>query len=353
MTNSMAVGGGLLSACGLGLLALDAQSGGGHWDHVLWQLIGCVAGASCFAVFVRRAWRTDRDSVRASALFAGAVLVLPVGEVPGFGIDRSFLAEIIRFVAVIVVGTVVPWRASIRGNLPTKLDRWAVWLPTLVLTWCALCLGNLPVVFAIIVVTSIMLRVAGHRSGAWLQAVVAATVLLAFLVLPHPDRRARVAFSVGQLVTARPETAKRSAAGMMMRSRNTGAARRPALFDLPPRVVRHLVIASIVGYTGYPGATAVTVLFGVVGWAGFRRARDAATLEERVMVAGMTATLVVPAALHIVACLVFLAGHAGSLPFVSYGPGDLVLAWVALGFVAAGQRGAQGLYISPAYSPYN
>lgn len=55
MTLYLALAGGLLSACGVGMLVLGARSGVGGWDHVGWQVAGCVAGVSCFAVVARRA----------------------------------------------------------------------------------------------------------------------------------------------------------------------------------------------------------------------------------------------------------------------------------------------------------
>jgi len=336
MTPWLALAGGLLSACGVGLLVLAAQAGVGELDNVFWQLAGCAAGVSCFVTIARRAGPPDGGGARAAAAIATAPLLL-AGWDSDFGIDRPLLAEVVRFAAMIVVGALVLWRAGRRerDRTPTTLDLWVVLVPAFALTFCALRLASFSAPFAIVVVTAIMLRVSGHGRGDALQPILVSVVVVALLVLPYPYRRAALAYSVSQTIAVRLHAPESTFVGSLMTRRHPGAAHRPAFSDLPPRVARQLAIASVVGIAGYPGATAVAVLSGVIGWLGFRRARDAATLKVSVMVAGMTATLVVPAALHMLGCVVLLSSHAGPLPFVSYGPGELVLAWTAVGIVAS------------------
>lgn len=337
MTPWLALAGGLLSACGVGLLVLAAQAGVGGWDNVFWQVAGCAAGVSCFAAIARRARPANRDAARSTAPIAGLLLLLPGWEGSDFGIDRPLLAEVIRFLAVIVVGALALWRANRRerSRMPTALDLWVSLVPAFALTFCALRLGSFSAAFAIVVVTAIMLRVAGHSRAAAQQPMFLFVLLVALLVLPYPYRVARLVYSVRETVAVRLHAPERTVAGSLMRGRPPGAGHRPSPFDLPPRVARQLAFASVVGITGYPGAASVAGLLGVIGWLGFRRARDPATLKVRVIAAGMTATLVVPATLHMIGCVVFLSSHAGPLPFVSYGPGEMVLAWTAVGCVAA------------------
>jgi hypothetical protein len=349
MTLYLALAGALLSACGVGLLLLAAQAGVGGSENVWWQAAGCAAGVSCFMAIARRAGPPDRDGAPATAAIAAAPLLLPGWDGSAFGIDGPLLAEVVRFAAVIVTGTLVLWRAyrRERDRTPTTFDLWLVLVPVFALAFCALRLGSFSTAFAILIVTAMMLRVGGHSRGAALLPILASVVVVALLVLPYPYRRARLAYSVRQTIAVRLHAPERTFAGSLMARRHAGAARRPAFSDLPPRVARQLAIASVVGVSGYPGAAGVALLFGVIGWQGFRRARDAATLKVRVMVAGMTATLVVPATLHMLGCIVFLSSHAGPLPFVSYGPGELVLAWTALGFVAAWERWRRSPFAFP------
>jgi hypothetical protein len=110
---------------------------------------------------------------------------------------------------------------------------------------------------------------------------------MGLLVLPYPYRRARMAYNFCETIVVRLHGPESSFAGFLMRGRPPGAGDRPSPFDLPPRAARQLAIASVVGVGGYPAAAGVALLFGVIGWLGFRRARDTATLKVRVLVVGM------------------------------------------------------------------
>jgi hypothetical protein len=138
---------------------------------------------------------------------------------------------------------------------------------------------------------------------------------------------------------SRREESYRSMAGAMMRRRELTRAPESIwnlTLDLPPRIGRQLAIARIIGDAGSAAAVPVAGLFVVIGWVGFRRAHRADFRAQRIVVAGMTATLVVPAVFHFTGCIIFFSSHAGPLPFVSYGPGELLLDWVALALVASG-----------------
>jgi len=89
--------GALLSACGLGLLVLDTQSGIGGWDNVFWQVTGVVAGVSCFVTIVRRAWLSDHAFVGARVVVLPATVVVRPWDAPSFGLDRPLFVEVVRF----------------------------------------------------------------------------------------------------------------------------------------------------------------------------------------------------------------------------------------------------------------
>jgi cell division protein FtsW (lipid II flippase) len=343
MKGCLAAASGLLSACGIGLLVLDAQPGVGGWANVCWQAAGCAIGIACFRAVTRRAWR-DGHALRAAASFTGSLLLVRWEDIPDFGIDRPLLAEIVRFAAVMVIGTLVLWRRYRRRphEMPTMFDLCVVLLPVLGLTFCALLFRSTPAALTILIVTAIMLRVAGHSRGVALLPVLVPFAFLAVLVWLYPYRGLQLEDDLRHTIAMRVHAPERTFVGRFLEDRRL-RAKGQRWFEFPPRAARQLAIAAVTAVSGYPGAAAVAVLFGIVGWLGFRCVTDDAPTHTRMMVAGMTATLVVPAALHIVGCLGLLDARAGPLPFVSYGPAELVMAWTALGFVAAGESRSRTL----------
>ncbi|NOT26375.1 MAG: hypothetical protein HOP16_09780 [Acidobacteria bacterium] len=331
---------GLLSAVGVSLLVLDAQSGVGTWANVGWQVVGGATGVACCRVLIGRMSCRYRRLPRAAMSFTGSLLFVPWNDLRDFGIDQPVVAAAISFGAVIVVSTLVLRRSSRRQpyEMPTSADLWVVLIPAFALTLCALLVDRLAAALTILVVTTIMLSAAGHSREDALIPVLVPGAFLFLLLWLSPYRTLGLVDGLHQAIATRWLASEETFVGLLMQHPRLGPGRQSPWSSLPPRVARQLAIVAVLVVAGYPGPAIVVLSFGAIGWIGFRRARGAAGLEERVLVAGMTGTLIVPAALHIVGCLVLLNGRSGALPFVSYGPGELALAWTALGFVAAADR---------------
>ncbi|NOT27656.1 MAG: FtsW/RodA/SpoVE family cell cycle protein [Acidobacteria bacterium] len=331
---------GVLSACGVAMLVVAARAGVGGWDYVFWQVAGWAVGVWWFVRFRRHRWTSgrprpnSRPEVLVPGAFAGALL-LPT-EVWELGIDRALLSEVIRFLCVIIFGMVVLRYEYDRqpGDLPPQKGLWVALALAAVLTCSELLLRSPSCALVVPVVAAVMLRAGGHGRLDAAIPVLVVLPLLYFLVLPQTLLRYQRARESGAVNIARLWAPEGSFATGELTSRRTRATQP---FGLHPRVARRVTIASIVATTGFAGASAVSLLFGVIAWVGARRARDAPTRAGRVMVAGMTAVLIVPAAFHIVGCLALLSPDAGSLPFVGYGPGQLVMAWTALAYLAVAE----------------
>lgn len=342
----MAVAALLLSALGLAVLVQDALVGSFGWGPVVAQLAGAGAGCAGFR------WLTPRSLNRratrrallcvAALVCAPGVLALPLfvlrSRSPwGIDIAESLQTGVLGLGAVIVCA----W-SDVRPV--TRFDRrgatWALLALVFIVgpfAFLVLLLRDVGVFLTIVVTTCLVLRGGGFRWRAALMPLVLVLGFVTWSMVSVDYRRVRLTTFVTRLVWERSALERRSLAGAMMRRRewiDQPASRWFFYGDLPPRAARDLAAARLVGDAGAAALVPVVLLFAYIARAGFDSARCEPPGGRRALVAGMSTLVVLPAALHIVGCVVLLNAQAGPLPFVSYGPGELVIDWLALGLVA-------------------
>lgn len=105
-----------------------------------------------------------------------------------------------------------------------------------------------------------------------------------------------------------------------------------ALEGLAPRTA-DFAFAQLAEQVGLLGSLAVLALFVVVAWRGIRAATAAPDAFGRLLAAGLTATIVGQAALHIAVNLRLFPATGVPLPFISQGGSALVTVFAALGVV--------------------
>jgi len=325
--------GALLSACGVALLLLDVRWGLAGWDVVLYQVLGFLCGVWCFAIARQRRRCTRTPVSVAPGLVAPVLLLLPT-DAPDWGIDRPLLVEVLRFAATVVFGFLVIWRRRIGGPQATSraFDLLLFLAAECLFAVAAIVLGSLPAWIGVGAITAAMLRTGGYR---WHHALAIPLIpfqILTWRVWSQPHVRARL-----------------SAYARVARAMRSGVSRAPVrewllsgdpfrrgpwyrFFDLPSRLAREVTVVRVAGVSGLAGVAALAGLFGVITRQGCRRARNSTRLCDRVMVAGMTVALVLPMLLQPLGCFL-LVNLGGPLPFVSYGPGQLVVNWIMLAYL--------------------
>ncbi len=105
-----------------------------------------------------------------------------------------------------------------------------------------------------------------------------------------------------------------------------------ALEGLAPRTA-DFAFAQLAEQAGLIGSLAVLVLFTVIAWRGIRVAGAASDIFGRLLAAGLTATIVGQAALHIAVNLRLFPATGIPLPFISQGGSALVTVFAALGVI--------------------
>ncbi|TAJ20227.1 MAG: rod shape-determining protein RodA [Dehalococcoidia bacterium] len=105
-----------------------------------------------------------------------------------------------------------------------------------------------------------------------------------------------------------------------------------ALEGLAPRTA-DFAFAQFAEQAGFAGSLVVLGLFVVVAWRGIRAATAAPDAFGRLLAAGLTATIVGQAALHIAVNLRLFPATGIPLPFISQGGSALVTVFTALGII--------------------
>ncbi len=110
-----------------------------------------------------------------------------------------------------------------------------------------------------------------------------------------------------------------------------------------PEAHTDMILAIVGEELGVIGVTALAVLYGMIGYAGFRAAKLARDRYDQLLAAGLTALILCQAALNFFAVMGMAPLTGVPLPFVSYGNSNLIVLLGAMGLllgVAANSRGA-------------
>ena len=106
-----------------------------------------------------------------------------------------------------------------------------------------------------------------------------------------------------------------------------------------PEAHTDFILAVIGEEFGVLGVSVVLALYGMLAWAGMRAARAAKGAYAKLLAAGLTSLILCQAALNIFAVLGLAPLTGVPLPFISYGPSNLLVLLAAMGLllnIAAG-----------------
>ena len=108
-----------------------------------------------------------------------------------------------------------------------------------------------------------------------------------------------------------------------------------------PEAHTDFILAVIGEELGVVGVLAVISLFGMIAWSGLRIARAAADPYAKLLATGLTSLILCQATLNIFVVLGIAPLTGVPLPFISYGPTNLIVILAAVGLllnVADGER---------------
>ena len=106
-----------------------------------------------------------------------------------------------------------------------------------------------------------------------------------------------------------------------------------------PEAHTDFILAVIGEEFGVLGVSVVLALYGMLAWAGMRAARAARGAYAKLLAAGLTSLILCQAALNVFAVLGLAPLTGVPLPFISYGPSNLIVLLAAMGLllnIAAG-----------------
>ena len=123
-----------------------------------------------------------------------------------------------------------------------------------------------------------------------------------------------------------------------------------------PEAHTDFILAVIGEELGVLGVSVVLSLYGMLAWAGMRAARAAKGAYAKLLAAGLTSLILCQAALNVFAVLGLAPLTGVPLPFISYGPSNLIVLLAAMGLllniaaggsahmrvVTGGRRGGRG-----------
>jgi cell division protein FtsW len=107
-----------------------------------------------------------------------------------------------------------------------------------------------------------------------------------------------------------------------------------------PEAHTDFILAVIGEEFGVLGVSVVLALYGMLAWAGMRAARAARGAYAKLLAAGLTSLILCQAALNVFAVLGLAPLTGVPLPFISYGPSNLIVLLAAMGLllnIAAGR----------------
>ncbi len=100
-----------------------------------------------------------------------------------------------------------------------------------------------------------------------------------------------------------------------------------------PEAHTDFILAVIGEELGVAGVAGVVALFGMIAWAGLRTARAAAAPYAKLLAAGLTALILCQATLNIFVVLGIAPLTGVPLPFISYGPTNLMVILASVGLL--------------------
>jgi cell division protein FtsW len=100
-----------------------------------------------------------------------------------------------------------------------------------------------------------------------------------------------------------------------------------------PEAHTDFILAVIGEELGVLGILGVLAMYGMIAWAGLRTARSAATPYAKLLAAGLTSLILCQATLNIFVVLGLAPLTGVPLPFISYGPSNLVILLCGIGLL--------------------
>jgi cell division protein FtsW len=320
------------------------ETSGNPYRYLEKQIMAlAVGGLAAFAVyrihyrFFSRPWVVYGTYGSSLLLCAAALFHPPINaarrwiSLGPFGLQPS---EVLKIGLVLLLAYQISRRLRKAGDAESAVA------PAVLLTALAaglvLAEPDLGAAACCVMISAVVLWLAGVRARVFWIAAAGLVPLLAILSLSSGYRRARL------LSFLHPEADPLGAGFQTIQSLiavgaggwtgNGLGGGRQKLFFLPyPHT--DFIFAIVGEELGFAGALAVVLCFAIVAWRGLRAARRAPDPFAALLASGATAMIVVQAAINISVALGLVPTKGIPLPFVSYGGSSLVASWIAGGLI--------------------
>jgi cell division protein FtsW len=330
--------------------ARDLLAGGGDGTGYLLRYVGFGAlGVVVMHVLSRRGLETVRKAT--PLLLAISFVLLLAVLLPGIGVEvngaRRWIgagalgfqpSELAKFALVLYAAELLGSKRRIRSIRSAA----PVIVVAAVMALLVAVEPDLGTALVIAATTTALLVAAGVPLKHLAAAACIAIALIALFALLEPYRRAR-------LTTFRDPWAHAGGAGFQS-VQGQIALGSGGLFGVGlgqsvqkifylPEAHTDFILAVIGEEFGVLGVGVVLALYGMLAWAGMRAARAARGAYAKLLAAGLTSLILCQAALNVFAVLGLAPLTGVPLPFISYGPSNLIVLLAAMGLllnIAAG-----------------
>jgi cell division protein FtsW len=325
--------------------------------YLLRQLVFLAIGVAALLVLARSdymSWRRWSVVLLVGALiFLG--LVLMFGTVR-YGAQRTLLdgsiqpSEVVKLIAVLYMAD---WLAS-KGD---RLHDWGYGLVPFsviigAITGMILLQPDFGTAITIVLTAGAMLFMAGIEWKQMIFAMVVALVMIIFMMLLFPHTRERLdQYLLGLQDPAQASDQMRQAWLAMRMGGLFGVGLGNGLIKVAYLPLAHTdsIFAVAALELGLLGLAAISALYALIGWRGYRVALNTGNSYGQLLVFGVTTLIIVQALINIAAQAGVMPLTGIPLPLVSYGGSSLVAMLAAVGVIQSVYRGTRKGSVFGAY----
>ncbi len=317
---------------------------------VVKQLVIALAGAVVMLALARVDYRRLRPLAWPALLATLFLLLIPAlpesltgGVAPVRNGARRWIdlgpidlqpSELAKFVVVL-------WCAMLAAKKGTAIRGFRKGVAPFLVVVGLICLlimrqPNLSMAALVAMLAATVLFTAGARIGHGLLLVMAAGLIGAQLIFLSDYRRARWETFVGRGTTDGAMQINESVVAIGSGGVfGVGLGQGKAKLAHVPYAYSDFLFSSIGEEWGLVGVVVVVVLFGLLGWVGYRIARTAPDPFGQFLAAGLTTAVVLTAVLHMAVTLKLMPTTGLTLPCMSAGGSSLLINLAAVGVLAS------------------
>ena len=330
--------------------ARDLLAGGGDGTGYLLRYVGFGAlGVVVMHVLSRRGLETVRKAT--PLLLAISFVLLLAVLLPGIGVEvngaRRWIgagalgfqpSELAKFALVLYAAELLGSKRRIRSIRSAA----PVIVVAAVMALLVAVEPDLGTALVIAATTTALLVAAGVPLKHLAAAACIAVALIAIFALLEPYRRARLTTFLDPWAHAGGSGFQAVQGQIAMGSGGlfgVGLGQSVQKIFYLPEAHTDFILAVIGEEFGVLGVSVVLALYGMLAWAGMRAARAARGAYAKLLAAGLTSLILCQAALNVFAVLGLAPLTGVPLPFISYGPSNLIVLLAAMGLllnIAAG-----------------